>query len=166
MALIRKPMTEEAALLKLADYCARGEHCSAELLAKLAGWGVSEDAQMRIMQTLSEKHYFDDERFARAFAADRLRFGKWGPRKIDQALWQKHIPESLRREVLDSLADEYLSVLRPLLKSRRRTVKAAGDYELRVKLMRYALGRGFTLDQIRQCMDVDDDMADEDDFMD
>ena len=36
------------------------------------------------------------------------------------------------------------------------------DYELNQKLVRFAYGRGFTFDIIRQCLDVSD--IDEDDF--
>ena len=53
--------------------------------------------------------------------------------------------------------NEYLNVLRPLLKSKRRTVKAQSDYEENMKLVKFALGRGFTPDIIRQCLDYDGD---------
>ena len=53
---------------------------------------------------------------------------------------------------------EYLEVLRPLLKQKRKSTKAENDYELNQKLMRFALGRGFTFDIIRQCLDVDEEM--------
>ena len=48
-------------------------------------------------------------------------------------------------------------MLRPLLRQKRNTVKAQNDYELNQKLVRFALGRGFTFDIIRQCLDVDED---------
>ena len=56
--------------------------------------------------------------------------------------------------------DEYLSILRPLLKQKRKTIKANSDYELNQKLMRFAVGRGFTFDIIRQCIDVEDELVD------
>jgi regulatory protein len=100
----------------------------------------------------------DDERFARAFAKDKVRYNKWGRRKVEQALWQKHIDEDIRKNVLNEIDDEeYLSVLRPLLKQKRKSIKAQNDYELNQKLMRFALGRGFTFDIIKQCIDVEDE---------
>jgi regulatory protein len=81
---------------------------------------------------------------------------------VEQALWQKHIDEDIRQRVLDEIDDEeYLAVLRPLLKQKRKSTKAASDYELNQKLVRFALGRGFTYDIIRQCIDVDE-VPDED----
>jgi regulatory protein len=75
---------------------------------------------------------------------------------VEQALWQKRIDEDIRKRVLDEVDDdEYLSVLRPLLKQKRKSTKANSDYELNQKLMRFALGRGFTFDIIRQCLTLD-----------
>ena len=92
-----------------------------------------------------------------------MRYNKWGRRKVEQALWQKHIDEDIRRRVLDEIDDdEYLDVLRPLLKQKRRSTKASSDYELNQKLMRFALGRGFTFDIIRQCLDVEEEPEDDD----
>jgi regulatory protein len=45
-------------------------------------------------------------------------------------------------------------VLLPLLKQKRKSIKAENEYELNQKLVRFALGRGFTFDIIRQCLDV------------
>ena len=59
--------------------------------------------------------------------------------------------------------DEYLSVLRPLLQQKRRSVKADSDYELNQKLVKFALSRGFTYDIIRQCISGDIDDVDEED---
>ena len=79
---------------------------------------------------------------------------KWGRRKVEQALWQKHIDEDIRQQVLDEVSDdEYLDVLRPLLKQKRKGIKAQSEYELNQKLLRFAVGRGFTFDIIRQCID-------------
>ena len=153
--------TENDAYLTLAALCAQAEHCQWEMQEKMRRWELPEDAQARVMQRLVGERYVDDERFARAFVNDKIRYNKWGRRKVEQALWQKHIDEDIRRQVLNEVDDdEYLSVLRPLLKQKRKSVKAQSDYELNQKLMRFALGRGFTFDIIRQCIDVDEEPED------
>lgn len=156
--------TEQEAYLTLTALCAQAEHCQWEMLEKMRRWEVPEEAQARVMQRLVKEKYVDDERYAEAFVKDKIRYNKWGRRKVDQALWQKHIDEDIRKRVLDEVDDdEYLSVLRPLLKQKRKTTKANSDYELNQKLMRFALGRGFTFDIIRQCIDVEEE-PDDDDF--
>ena len=149
--------TENEAYLTLAALCAQAEHCQYEMLEKMRRWELSEEAQARVMAKLIKERYVDDERYTQAFVKDKIRYNKWGRRKVEQGLWQKRIDEDIRKRVLDDVDDdEYLSVLRPLLKQKRKTIKAKNDYELKQKLMRFALGRGFTFDIIRQCLDVEE----------
>lgn len=155
-----KQKTENDAYLTLAALCAQAEHCQYEMLEKMRRWEIPEDAQARVMAKLIKERYIDDERFAQAFVKDKIRYNKWGRRKVEQALWQKRIDEDIRKRVLDEVdEDEYLSILCPLLKQKRKTIKANSDYELNQKLMRFALGRGFTFDIIRQCVDVEDELV-------
>ena len=155
---MKKEITEQEAFLQLATVCAQAEHCEKEMRDKLKRWGIDESAQDRIIQRLVNERYIDDERYARAFVKDKIRYNKWGRRKVQQALWLKHIDPEIQQRVLNEINDsEYLNVLRPLLRQKRKTVKAESDYELIQKLVRFALGRGFTFDIIRQCLDVDED---------
>lgn len=158
-----KEVTEQGAYLQLAQLCARSEHCQHDMLEKMRRWGMSEEAQARVMQRLVSERYVDDERYARALVHDKIKYNKWGRRKVEQALWQKRIDDDIRQQVLSEVDDEeYLSVLRPLLKQKRRSTKADSDYELNQKLVRFALSRGFTFDIIRQCLDVSEEDYSED----
>ena len=160
-----KQMSEQEVLMRLTSLCSTAEHCSHEMLEKMRRWEIDEDTQARIMEYLVKEKYIDDERYARFFAKDKIRYNKWGRRKVEQAMWQKHIDTDIQQRVLDEIDDdEYLLILRPLLKSKRRTVKAANNYEMNMKLIRFAMGRGFTMDVIRQCLDNDefDEIDDED----
>ena len=162
-------MTEQEAYLQLAALCAQAEHCQQEMRDKMRRWGLDETVQNRIIDRLIKERYVDDERYARAFVKDKIRYNKWGRRKVQQALWMKRIDADIQQQVLDEIDEkEYLDVLRPLLKQKRKSIKAESDYELNQKLLRFALGRGFGFDIIRQCLDVgeedySEDMADETD---
>lgn len=150
-------MTEQEAFLRLSALCAQAEHCEYEMQEKMRRWQLPDDAQARVMQRLVSERYVDDNRYALAFARDKVKYNKWGRRKVEQTLWQKRIKDDIRQQVLDSIGDaDYISVLRPLLQQKRRAVKARNDYELRMKLVKFALGRGFTMDVIRQCVNTDD----------
>jgi regulatory protein len=160
-----KEKTEEEAFLQLAALCANAEHCQYEMLEKMKRWELSDEAQARVMARLIEERYVDDRRYARAFVKDKIRYNKWGHRKVQQGLWMKRIDKEIQDEVLDDIDEkEYLDVLKPLLKQKRKSIKANSDYELNQKLVRFAYGRGFTFDIIRQCLDVSD--IDEDEFED
>ena len=148
---MKKEITEQEAYLQLAALCAQAEHCQQEMRDKLKRWGIDESAQERIIQRLINEHYI-------AFVKDKIRYNKWGRRKVQQGLWLKHIDPEIQQHVLDEIDDnEYLDVLRPLLRQKRKAIKAQNDYELNQKLVRFAMGRGFTFDIIRQCLDVDED---------
>ena len=150
-------MTEQEAYLQLAALCAQAEHCQQEMRDKMRRWELDDATQNRIIARLVKERYVDDERYARAFVKDKIRYNKWGRRKVQQALWLKHIDSDIQQRVLDEIDEkEYLDVLRPLLKQKRKSVKAESDYELNQKLVRFALGRGFSFDIIRQCLNVDD----------
>lgn len=158
-----KDMTEQEVLMRLTALCSKAEHCSWEMTEKMRRWGIDEQVQARIMQHLTEEKYVDDERYCRAFVKDKIRYNKWGRRKVEQALFLKRIPNEVSRPILDAMDDEeYLRVLRPLLASKRRSLRAADDYEARAKLVRFALGRGFSYDLIRRCMKADDITVDDD----
>ena len=164
---MKKDMTEQEAYLQLAALCAQAEHCQQEMRDKMRRWELDETVQNRIIDRLIKERYVDDERYARAFVKDKICYNKWGRRKVQQGLWQKRIDADIQQRVLDEIDEkEYLDVLRPLLKQKRKSIRAANDYELNQKLARFALSRGFTFDLIRQCMDIEDDLEEIDDSLD
>lgn len=154
-----KEKTEQEAYLQLAAVCAQAEHCEQEMRDKMKRWGMDVEAQNRVIERLAQERYIDNERYARAFVKDKVRYNKWGRRKVQQALWMKRIDDDIQQRVLDEIDDaKYLKVLMPLLKQKRKSIKAANDYELNQKLVRFALSRGFDYGVIRQCLDVDEEM--------
>lgn len=160
---MKKETTEQEAYLQLAALCAQAEHCQQEMRDKMKRWEMASEVQERVIARLIKERYIDDERYARAFVKDKIRYNKWGRRKVQQGLWMKHIDDDIQQRVLSEVDDaEYLAVLKPLLKQKAKSIKAENDYELTQKLVRFALGRGFTYDIIRQCLDVDDEMIPDD----
>ena len=162
---MKKEMTEQEAYLQLAAICAQAEHCEQEMRDKMKRWEIDETVQNRIIDRLTKERYIDNERYARAFVKDKIRYNKWGRKKVQQALWMKRIDKDIQQRVLDEIDEkEYLDVLRPLLKQKRKSIKADSDYEMNQKLVRFALSRGFTFDIIRQCLNVDEIEEYEEDF--
>lgn len=150
------PLDEHTALLRLGALCARGEHSSGEMRQKMQRWLLPEEAQERVLDRLVADGYVDDERFARMFVRDKLRFDRWGRAKIAQALHAKGVDRQTAARMLDDIGDEeWMQALRPLLAAKARSVKAASDYERRGKLIRFALGRGFPMSLIGRCISSD-----------
>lgn len=155
-------MTEQQILAKLTALCSGAEHCSYEMTEKMRRWEVDEATQARVIEYLTREKYVDDSRFCRAFIREKMRFNKWGRRKIELALYQKRIDKSVSAEALDEVdASEYVAILRPLLKQKERSVKANSEYEKNMKLIKFAMSRGFTFDVIKECLTGDMDEIDE-----
>ena len=158
----KKPITEQEALQKLSALCARAEHSSGEMLEKMRRWQLSEDARERVLDRLIDEKFVDDERFARLFVREKIRFDRWGRRKIEQALYQKGVASDISRRVLDEVDDEaYVVELKKLIAAKRRSVQAESDYEMRAKLTKYALGRGFGYEVIRRYIDGADELLED-----
>ena len=133
--------------------CARGEHCKEEMRRKMQRWEVDEATQERVLDYLVKERYIDEERYARFFINDKITYNKWGRKKVEQALFMKRIPPEISRPILDEIDnEEYLEILLPLLKSKRKSVKGANDYEIRMKLIRFAMGRGFSYEQAQNAL--------------
>ncbi|MGM9705328.1 MAG: regulatory protein RecX [Prevotella sp.] len=152
-----KQMDEQQALGKLAAMCSKAEHSSGEIIKKMRQWQLPEDVQQRILQRLTDDRYVDNVRFCRSFVREKICFDKWGRRKIEQALYIKGVAKTIYSPILDEVDDgEYVRALRPLITAKSKSISAASEYELNGKLIRFALGRGFGMDIIRQCIDSDD----------
>ena len=159
---MKKELTREQVLLKLTSLCSSSEHCSGEMLKKMESWEVKPEIQAEVMAYLIKEKYIDDARFCRFFVNDKIKYNKWGRRKVEQALWEKCIEHNIACEVLNEVPDDlYIEILTQLIKDKRKSVKGRNDYEIRCKLVRFALGRGFTYDIINKCIDEVEEPTDD-----
>ena len=151
-------INENEALKRMEAYCASAEHCRTEVTDKLLRWGLPYDTANRIVDRLEQEKFIDEERYCNAFIRDKFRFAKWGKQKIDQALRLKKIDPYTYRPLLNRIdPQEYHATLQALLDAKRRSIRTGSDYERNGKLIRFALSRGFTADDIRQCIDLPDE---------
>ncbi|MBD5272026.1 MAG: RecX family transcriptional regulator [Bacteroides sp.] len=139
----KKPITKEAALLKMADLCARGEHCAFEIREKLRKMQLAASDANEIVEYLEENRYIDDSRFARAFARDKVKFSGWGKNKIRMALAMKRIPSAEISSALEEIdPEEYMAVAVNAAKAKARNLDLS-DYNDKGKLYRHLASRGF-----------------------
>jgi regulatory protein len=147
-------LTEQQALHKLAAYCSKGERCEMEIRKKLQLWEVSPEEALRIVSRLIQEKFLDEKRYAKAFVKDKSLFAKWGKVKIEFELRKKQISEIVVKEAISEIDDrDAQGILFKLLEMKNKSVKAQTDYERRIKLMRYALGKGYQIDVVKRCLD-------------
>lgn len=141
---------------RLARLCSAGEHCVWDVVQKMHRWGLSQAESDRIVDRLVDEKYIDEERFARAYCNDRMRFSRWGRIKIAAMLRGMHVPDSAIRLGLEQLdVNEYREVLGSVIERKDRTLAEDDPYRRRVRLIRFAAGRGFELEEINKFLPED-----------
>jgi regulatory protein len=131
-------------LSKAMALCARQELCSNDMREKLLSWGLAKTDAERIITELIKEKFINEERYSYAFVKDKFNYNKWGKIKIAAHLRAKSIPGDLIQSALNSIDNDlYKQVLKELLLSHRRSVKAKNQYDLKGKLLRYGLSKGF-----------------------
>jgi regulatory protein len=132
------------ALDKAMDQCSRREFCCDDIRNKLSQWGVENNDADKIIKTLIKENFINESRFATAFVRDKFKYNKWGKVKIAAHLRVKRIPSDILSSALDSIDNEqYNKLLRELIENHRKVVKAKNQYDLKAKLLRYGLSKGF-----------------------
>lgn len=139
-------MKPEAAYTRLADMCARCEQCASDLHEKMWRWGVRGGDADRIIEKLEQEGFLNEERYAQAYARDKVRFSGWGCRKVAAMLAAKRIGGAAIRDALDAVdPDFYREALEKaaVAKCRGLDLNQAAD---RAKAMRFLIQRGFEAD--------------------
>jgi regulatory protein len=132
------------ALNKAMALCSSREYCCEDILIKLTGWGIENDDSERIIRLLLKENFIDESRYAAAFARDKFNYNKWGKVKIAAHLKFKKLNPVVISPALESIDNElYTRTLKELIDNHRRTVKSKNQYDLKAKLLRYGLSKGF-----------------------
>lgn len=132
-------------LSKAQRICSEREYCESDIRSKLESWGEADDTIVNaIISSLKKDKFIDEERYAGAFARDRFKYQQWGKVKIAAQMKQKHIPSAVITAGLSTIDDkEYLDMLREILLRHHKNIKAKNRYDLKGKLLRHALAKGF-----------------------
>ena len=150
----RKPKTAQQALQSLMRLCARSEKSSGDALRLMQQWQVPQSERQGVLDKLLKDRFIDDGRYAEAYVREKSRLSGWGARKIAMQLRQKGVNQSVITEALKQLdSDAELPRLVEKLRRKARTTKYSSDYELRGKLLRYALSLGYDYDMATSAID-------------
>lgn len=133
---------------KAENYCASAEHCIWDVRQKLRQWGATNEDTESIIAHLQAERFVDELRYCQAFVHDKLLYQGWGRMKMRAQLQAKHLSTAAVEQALNEIdRDTYMSVLTRVLATKKRSIKSA-DPQAREKLIRFAMQRGFTYDEI------------------
>ena len=133
---------------RLRGLCSRREYCVTDVLKKaVEGLEGDRAAAQEVVDVLVKEKYVDDLRYASAFARDKSAIQGWGEVKIRYMLSAKGVPRDVIDKALEEIdQDKADSRLEKLLQNKLKSLK--DDPQCRLKLLRFALGRGYSYDEV------------------
>ena len=132
------------------------EHSAVELLTKLTQKGIDENIADIVLQQLQEQGLQSDSRFIESFVNERIRRG-YGPIKIQYQLLQKGIANELISEYVNIDQELWLEKAQIQYQKKYKDT-CATDYKEWGKRARFLQGRGFTSEQIRHSIIMQQDI--------
>ncbi len=140
-------LTREQALERLMALCARAEKSPYELSIKLTQWGLTASESESIMKQLTEGRFLSTERFAQAYARDKMRFNRWGRLKIRYQLKGHHIPPPEIEAALNLLDEaEYQEMIAGELQKKLHALKIRDPWQQKTRLFSFGTQRGYEPD--------------------
>ncbi len=151
--VMRKNQDISSVTERLKALCSRREYCSSDIRRKaLTALDNDRDAADKVLDVLIRDGYVDDYRYSCAYARDKAAIAGWGPSKIRYMLSSKGVArdviDSAMLEIDGSKADRRLDRL-----VRSRYASLRDDPQLRVKLLRFVVGRGYSYDDASSVID-------------
>lgn len=118
--------------------------------------GADEKTSAKVISSLEEDDFLNEERFAKLFALGKFRIKRWGKIKIRAELRKKNISNELLEKALDEInEEEYLKTLQHLAKRKEQQIKnhhSKGKFQ---KTAMFLLSRGFEMENIRKVLKTD-----------
>ncbi|MDE6017874.1 MAG: RecX family transcriptional regulator [Muribaculaceae bacterium] len=140
---MKRPLTADEMLVRMAGLCAGAEQCSSDIRNRILKKGFSAVQAEQMITYLRQNKYLDDSRFARAYAVDKVRFSGWGRMKIRMGLRAKGMPDRTIAQALEYIPEQdYAEVLEKVLLAKARSLDL-GNVKDRQKLYRHLVSRGF-----------------------
>ena len=136
--------TVDEAKKKLEHYCAYQERCHQEVVNKLRGMKMIPQAIDVILVHLIQHNYLNEERFAKTYVRGKLRFKKWGKRRLTSELKKKDISKININQALTEIDNtEYVEIFNDLAEKRLNSLREKDKYQKKRKLAYYLLYRGW-----------------------
>ena len=145
--------SKEQILSALQNLCVRREYCTSDIRRKALDRCEGDAALAdELVASLKADRFVDDVRYASAFAREKSSLTGWGPVKIRFALRAKGIADSdIAAGLAEIEEDRASSRLASLLQNKWKTL--SDDPAGRLKLIRFALSRGYEYSQVEGIVD-------------
>ena len=141
---LQRTYTVDEAQKVLENYCAYQERSHKEVKAKLKDMKMIPEAIDKIIVSLIEQNYLNEERFAKAFVRGKFRIKKWGKVRLVRELKFRDISKFAIDSALNEIDDTaYEVALDELVQKRINQVKEKNLFKKKKKVADYLLYRGW-----------------------
>lgn len=140
-------------LSRLEAQCAKREYCVSDITVKaIKAMEGDTEAAREIVDSLVRNSFVSDLRYASAFAREKASLTGWGPIKIRFALSTKKIDRATIDAALEGIEPEKANdKLRRLMEQKWKSLQ--DDPQGKLKLLKFALGRGYGYDEVKDIAD-------------
>lgn len=139
----------KSVLNALEAQCAKREYCTADIRRKaLERLEYDAAAAEEVVGALVEGGFVDDFRYASAYAREKSSLSGWGPVKIRTTLLGRGVSREAALAALEEIDPERAAAkLEKVLETKWKTL--CDDPQGRLKLIRFALSRGYDYEPVR-----------------
>jgi regulatory protein len=143
----------KVALERLMKLCSTTEKSSYDIRKKIHDWGLDE-ASGTLIGLLKRDRFIDDQRFAIAFAKDKIFFNKWGIFKVRFLLQTKQIAaEQINKAIAAIDMKAYREMVFDELRKKQKSLKAGDPYSQKIKIHTFGAQRGYERELINEFFD-------------
>ena len=147
----KKKLTSEQALKRLQNICSKQEKCIFDIKNKLFEWQIDSCQTEKIISTLIEQNFVNEERYTEFFVKDKLNINKWGKRKIEYILKHKQIHERHIKKAFQNIEhDDYKKTIEKEITKKYTSLainlentSVRDKFILKNKILRFAESRGY-----------------------
>ncbi|MCM8570933.1 RecX family transcriptional regulator [Gramella jeungdoensis] len=149
----RTSHTVDEALQKLMHFCAYRDRSQKEVEDKLNQMRMIPEAQEKIIISLMQDGFLNEERFARSFVRGKFRMKKWGRIKITQELKKRDISSPIIKLGLSEIKEsDYLKTLYELAEKKEEKTKEPNSFKKKKKLADHLLRKGYESQLVFDCI--------------
>jgi len=149
----QKSYTVDEALQKLMHYCAYRDRSQKEVENKLDEMRMIPEAKEKIIISLMQENFLNEERFARSFVRGKFRIKKWGRIKITQELKKKEISSPIIKLGLSEIKEsDYIKTLYELAEKKEEKLTEPNSFKKKKKLADHLLRKGYESSLVFECV--------------
>ncbi|WP_170106634.1 regulatory protein RecX [Gramella gaetbulicola] len=134
-------------------FCAYRDRSQKEVEDKLDNLRMIPEAKEKIIITLMQENFLNEERFARSFVRGKFRIKKWGRIKITQELKKREISSPIIKLGLTEIKEsDYRKTLYELAEKKEKKIIEPNPFKKKKKLADHLLRKGYESQLVFDCI--------------